>query len=83
MTLNPIFAYWIECPNAPFSAVVFSDTEESARKAGECGFEAVWGTRDVVTVERYPKYDSKYVTGMKLNECFDPMVIDETWDKDE
>lgn len=83
MTNNPILAYWIEGANAPFSAIVFSDTEENALKAGEQGFEAIWGTRDAIKVSRLYSYDAKYVHGMKVNQCFDPVVIDETWDSDE
>jgi hypothetical protein len=79
MTQNPIVAYWIESHGAPFSAIVFSDSPENALKAGEQGFEAIWGTIDRIKATRAPKYDAKYVPGMKVNECLDPFVVAQTW----
>lgn len=78
-----IVAYLVTGLDGNFDAIVFTDTVENAQKAGENGLEAVWGIRDAVKVSRYPKYDAKYVPGMKVNECLDPLVVDETWDADE
>ncbi len=82
MTTHPkIVAYLIEAA-APFSAIVFSDSPENACKAGEKGFEALWGTRGSIKVSRLYSYDSKYVHGMKVNECLDPFTVAQTWSSD-
>jgi len=74
-----ILAYLVEGVHAPFSAIVFSDSPENALKAGEKGFEAIWGTIDHIKATRAPKYDAKYVHGMKVNQCLDPFVVAQTW----
>lgn len=79
MTSNPILAYLVEGVDAPFSAIVFSDSASNALKAGEQGFEAIWGTIDRIKATRAPKYDAKYVPGMKVNQCLDPFVVAQTW----
>jgi len=74
-----ILAYLVEGVHVPFSAIVFSDSASNALKAGEQGFEAIWGTIDRIKATRAPKYDAKYVPGMKVNECLDPVVVAQTW----
>ena len=83
MTTPPkILAYLVEGVDAPFSAIVFSDSAGNALRAGEQGFEAIWGTRGAVKVSRLYSYDSKYAPGMKVNECLDQLVVYSTWSND-
>lgn len=82
---GPIVAYFVtnavEGEESPhFAAVVFTDTEENARKAGEIGYKKAYRWRKKIHVERALEYDSKYIEGMKVNECLNPAVVDGTWD---
>lgn len=77
-----ILAYLVEGVDAPFSAIVFSDSASNALKAGEQGFEALWGIQDAIRVTRVPECDAKYVHGMKVNECLDPFTVAQTWSSD-
>ena len=77
-----ILAYLVEGVHAPFSAIVFSDSASNALKAGEQGFEAIWGTKGAVKVSRLYSYDAKYVPGMKVNQCLDQLVVYSTWSND-